>query len=152
MNAALDFWNLMVSGLPFIDEEYVWLTYHNLQAYDYAGSWTATAENQANIYGGERTGFSTDAALKDYLAKGASANKITLGIPLYGHAFENTNGIGTTYDGVSDYNIFASELLAERESADWSWNHPGGYLLVQVPPDGRRDCLREPHRRRELLL
>ncbi|KAI0746667.1 glycoside hydrolase superfamily [Daedaleopsis nitida] len=87
MNAAMDYWNLM--------------------AYDYAGSWTTTAENQANVYGGQGTGFSTDAAVKDYLAKGATANKINLGIPIYGRAFENTNGVGSTYNGIGPGTIAA---------------------------------------------
>ncbi|KAJ3487291.1 hypothetical protein NLI96_g3646 [Meripilus lineatus] len=80
MNAALDYWNLM--------------------AYDYAGSWLTYADHQANLYGGERTGVSTDAAVKFYVANGASAGKITMGLPLYGRAFENTNGIGQSYNGI----------------------------------------------------
>ncbi|KAF8874737.1 glycosyl hydrolases family 18-domain-containing protein [Infundibulicybe gibba] len=80
MNAALSYWNLM--------------------AYDYAGSWLTYADNQANLYGGARTGFSTDAAVKYFTSHGASASKINLGMPLYGRAFENTNGIGQAYSGI----------------------------------------------------
>lgn len=49
------------------------------QAYDYAGSWLTYADNQANLYGGVRTGVSTDAAVQWYTANGASAGKINLG-------------------------------------------------------------------------
>ncbi|KAI0816864.1 glycosyl hydrolases family 18-domain-containing protein [Trametes gibbosa] len=80
MNAALSYWNLM--------------------AYDYAGSWLTFADNQANLYGGARTNVSTDKAIKFYLANGASANKINMGIPLYGRAFEATTGIGAPYNGI----------------------------------------------------
>ncbi|KAH9849683.1 glycosyl hydrolases family 18-domain-containing protein [Lenzites betulinus] len=80
MNAALSYWNLM--------------------AYDYAGSWLTFADNQANLYGGARTNVSTDKAIKFYLANGASANKINMGIPLYGRAFEDTTGIGAPYNGI----------------------------------------------------
>ncbi|KAG6828944.1 hypothetical protein H0H92_006232 [Tricholoma furcatifolium] len=80
MNAALDYWNLM--------------------AYDYAGSWLTYADNQANLYGGQRTGINTDNAIKWYLAQGASASKINMGMPLYGRAFENTDGLGQPYSGV----------------------------------------------------
>ncbi|KAF8066810.1 glycosyl hydrolases family 18-domain-containing protein [Lyophyllum atratum] len=80
MNAALDYWNLM--------------------AYDYAGSWLTYADNQANLYGGSRTGFNTDSAVKYYLANGATASKITLGMPLYGRAFEATEGLGQPYSGI----------------------------------------------------
>ncbi|KAM5544518.1 hypothetical protein V8D89_001416 [Ganoderma adspersum] len=80
MDAALDFWNLM--------------------AYDYTGSWTDTADNQANLYGGTRTGVSTDKAIKDYISRGATASKISLGLPVYGRSFEDTSGLGASYDGV----------------------------------------------------
>ncbi|KAF8649213.1 hypothetical protein AX16_005940 [Volvariella volvacea WC 439] len=80
MNAALDFWNLM--------------------AYDYAGSWLTYADNQANLYGGARTGISGDAAVNYYISRGATASKINLGMPLYGRAFQNTNGLGQSYSGI----------------------------------------------------
>ncbi|KAG5635930.1 hypothetical protein H0H81_009643 [Sphagnurus paluster] len=80
MNAAMDYWSLM--------------------AYDYAGPWLNYTDNQANLFGGIRTGVNTDMALKRYLSKGATASKITLGMPLYGRTFENTDGLGTAYDGV----------------------------------------------------
>ena len=57
-------------------------------------------DNQANLYGGARTGVSTDKAVKFYLANGATAGKINMGIPLYGRAFENTAGLGQSYNGV----------------------------------------------------
>ncbi|KAH9008263.1 glycoside hydrolase superfamily, partial [Lactarius hengduanensis] len=55
------------------------LTYWNLMAYDYAGSWLTWADNQANLYGGARTNVSTDAAVQWYLSKGATASKINMG-------------------------------------------------------------------------
>lgn len=36
-------------------------------------------DNQANVYGGVRTNVSTDAAVKWYLANGATAGKINMG-------------------------------------------------------------------------
>ncbi|KAG6865810.1 hypothetical protein C0991_011615 [Blastosporella zonata] len=87
MNAALDYWNLM--------------------AYDYAGSWLTFSDNQANLYGGARTGFNTDSAVKWYLAQGATASKITLGMPLYGRAFEETAGLGQPYTGIGPGTIEA---------------------------------------------
>ncbi|KAH6904293.1 glycosyl hydrolases family 18-domain-containing protein [Coprinopsis sp. MPI-PUGE-AT-0042] len=87
MDQAMDFWNLM--------------------AYDYAGSWLTFADHQANFYGGERTGFSTDKALKFYTSKGATPSKINLGMPLYGRAFENTAGLGQPYSGIGPGTIEA---------------------------------------------
>ncbi|KAG7095154.1 hypothetical protein E1B28_005933 [Marasmius oreades] len=76
------------------------LNYWNLMAYDYAGSWLNYSDNQANLYGGQRTGVNTDQAISYYLSSGATASKITMGIPLYGRAFENTNGLGQPYSGI----------------------------------------------------
>ncbi|KAI8631244.1 endochitinase [Xylariaceae sp. FL1651] len=76
----------------------------NMLSYDYAGSWDTTSGHQANLYPDPSqpidTKFSTDAAIKAYIAAGVSANKITLGIPLYGRSFESTSGIGQAYSGV----------------------------------------------------
>jgi chitinase len=76
------------------------IDYWNLMAYDYSGSWITWADHQANVYGGERTNVSTDRAITWYLGQGASVNKINMGIPLYGRAFEKTDGIGKPYEGV----------------------------------------------------
>ncbi|KAF7377724.1 hypothetical protein MSAN_00195400 [Mycena sanguinolenta] len=87
MNSALTFWNLM--------------------AYDYAGSWLTWSDNQANLYGGARTNVSTDAAVKHFVSSGATIGKIAMGIPLYGHAFENTAGLGQPYNGIGPGTIQA---------------------------------------------
>ena len=48
-----------------------------------------------------RTNVSTDKAVKDYVSRGATISKINMGIPLYGRAFEETAGLGQSYNGVS---------------------------------------------------
>ncbi|KAF8582270.1 carbohydrate-binding module family 5 protein [Ramaria rubella] len=86
--------NLVV---PTMDQA---LSYWNLMAYDYAGSWSNVSDDMANLYGGVISGVSTDQAFKSYISRGATASKITMGIPLYGRGFEQTAGIRQPYNGV----------------------------------------------------
>ncbi|KAH7111630.1 glycoside hydrolase [Dactylonectria macrodidyma] len=72
----------------------------NIMAYDYSGPWDTVSGHQSNIFPSDSSAFSTTAVVQDYVAAGVNPSKIILGMPLYGRAFENTDGIGNPFDGV----------------------------------------------------
>lgn len=80
-----------------------YLDFWNLMAYDYAGSWDSVAGHQANLYPSRSntsgTPFSTARALEHY-TRFIDPSKIVMGMPLYGRAFENTNGLGRPFSGI----------------------------------------------------
>lgn len=136
------------------------LTYWNLMSYDYSGSWLDYTDNQANLYGGARTGVSTDAVVQHFISAGADACKINMGIPLYGRAFENTDGLGASFNGVGpgtieagvySYNVLplASAQVFENTddvssySYDWSFRELVSYdtpNIVTLKAQYINDC------------
>ncbi|RAO65137.1 uncharacterized protein BHQ10_001149 [Talaromyces amestolkiae] len=131
MNQYLDMWNLM--------------------AYDYSGSWDNVTGMDANVYQKtaypNSTPFNTDQAITYYTGNGASASKINLGLPLYGRAFQNTDGPGTTYsgvgpgswqDGVWDYKALprpGGTLYHEDSSVSaWTYDHAQRYMVSYDTP------------------
>ncbi|GAA6056128.1 hypothetical protein JCM3770_006008 [Rhodotorula araucariae] len=105
-----------------------YLSFWNLMAYDYAGSWDSAANHHANIFGAAPDALSTDRAIRfftDPSKGGVRPEKLVLGIPLYGRSFLNTDGPGTPFNGVGpgsweagSYDYKALPLPGANESFD----------------------------------
>jgi chitinase len=84
--------------------EYV--DFWNLMAWDYAGSWSTLAANQANLFPSASnpgaTPFDTQTAIGYYLSQGIDSNKLVLGMPVYGRSFCATDGLGKLFNGTGN--------------------------------------------------
>lgn len=82
--------NLVKAMDPFV-------SFWNIMCYDYAGPWSNTSQYHSNLYEGEASG---DQSIQYYIKAGVDSSKLVMGMPLYGRAFANTDGIGKSYLGV----------------------------------------------------
>jgi chitinase len=103
MDKYLDFWNLVsVNSLQY--QCLLFMLTAVQMAYDYSGSWDTNAGHGANFCPSPSnptsTPFGTKKALNDYISAGVPANKIVLGMPLYGRSFSKTNSLGRLFQGV----------------------------------------------------
>lgn len=128
-----------------------YLDFWNLMAYDYAGAWDQTSGHQANLHPSQQspacTPFSTDAAINFYTKNGVPANKMVLGMPLYGRTFQNTGGPGQPYQGIGegsweqgiwDYKALpkpdSQEQLDPQLGASWSFCPSTGTMISYDTP------------------
>jgi chitinase len=123
-----------------------YLDFWNLMAYDYAGSWDAHAGHQASLCASgdsKKTPFNTEQAVGYYRSQGVRSDRIVLGMPLYGRAFENTDGIGKPYSGVGqgswengvfDYKVLplpgAEEKYDSEAKASYSYDPAKRHLVT----------------------
>ncbi|KAL2845667.1 glycoside hydrolase superfamily [Aspergillus pseudoustus] len=114
------------------------LDFYNLMAYDYSGSWDTITGHSANLFPSpnspQTTPFNTQTAITAYLSAGVPPSKINLGMPLYGRAFSNTDGPGTSFTGVGSANMEQGSY----EAGIWDYKAlpKEGALVVEVPELG----------------
>lgn len=113
-----------------------YVDFWNLMAYDYAGPWSRVTANQANLFASlpspASTPFNTKAIVEYYISQGILPAKIVLGMPLYGHAFNNTtNRLGEPFNGTSTYSVKDLPLSGATEYYDISTGSCYSYDPIQ---------------------
>ncbi|GAA1618209.1 glycoside hydrolase family 18 protein [Catellatospora bangladeshensis] len=117
------------------------LDFATVQGYDLVGAWDPVTGHQSNLYTTAQSPFSVDLAVDTYLAQGAPAGKIVIGIPYYGRGWSGAgsanNGLyqpasgparGTYEDGVDDYKkVIAKQGAVYYDPvAGAAWKFGGG--------------------------
>lgn len=116
----------------------------NLMAYDFAGPWASHTAHTANMYldelHPESTPYSVSGVVEAYINMGVPAEKLVVGLPLFGRAFEGTQGLGQPFSGVGtgswekgawDYKALpkagAAILHDDQAQADYTYD---GFELI----------------------
>lgn len=124
----------------------------NIMAYDFDGSWGTVAGHQANVYPSTSvpasTPFNSEQAVEYYLGAGIDGSKITLGMPLYGRSFNNTQGPGYAFSGVGNgtweagvYDYKAMPLAGSTVHVDnqtvatWSYDPTREFMVSYDVPE-----------------
>ncbi|XP_008575859.1 PREDICTED: chitotriosidase-1 isoform X1 [Galeopterus variegatus] len=106
------------------------LDFINLMAYDFHGSWERVTGHNSPLYkrqgeSGAAAELNVDAAVQQWLQKGAPANKLILGMPTYGRTFtlasSSDTRVGAPATGPGIRGPFTKEagVLAYYEVCSW---------------------------------
>lgn len=77
------------------------LSYLNLMSYDFHGAFSATTGTNAPLYyqGWGEEGFSVHDCVNNWMAGGATKDKINIGLPFYGRSFAGATELNAPHDG-----------------------------------------------------
>ncbi|OQS00451.1 hypothetical protein ACHHYP_03576 [Achlya hypogyna] len=121
----------------------------NLMTYEYAGTWSGRAAFHSNLFPSPQLpgSSSVDAAVTDYLRNKCPSEKLVVGVPLYGKAFEHTRGLFATFappttgshgpDGLWDYKDIAPTAVARFDAvakATYAYNSSTRTVTVYDDP------------------
>lgn len=83
-----------------------YLSFWNIMCYDFAGSWSDRAKYHSNLFNNTQNTSPNDLAadnvLRYYQSSGVAPCKLVVGMPIYGRAFANTDGLGKPYNGIGE--------------------------------------------------
>ncbi len=82
-----------------LDKIHQYLDWINLMSYDFHGSWDTITNHNSPLYATEQgdSDFNINSAVQYYLGEGVPAEKLLVGLPLYGRSFA---GAASTSDGL----------------------------------------------------
>lgn len=115
----------------------------NLMAYDFAGPWTPESGHHAALRPSPRSPASGTAAVTYVLRNAVPANKLLLGLPVYGRSFRACSKPGQRWegaggeDGVFDYRDLprpaAKEGVDDKAVAAFCVGGDGGFVSYDSP-------------------
>lgn len=80
-----------------LNQIHQYLDYIQLMTYDFHGTWDTITGMNAPLYRDPGTGFYSDWSVQDavltYINKGVPANKLIMGVPFYGRAYNQVNNL-----------------------------------------------------------
>lgn len=115
----------------------------NLMAYDFAGTWSPKAGHHAQLFPNTNDEASGSAAVDYVISRGFPAQKILLGVPVYGRSFLGAVGPGHTFNGSGgDEGTFeykqlprqgAEEIVNTRVVGAFCAGGDGGFVSYDNP-------------------
>ncbi|XZG69168.1 glycoside hydrolase family 18 protein [Chitinibacteraceae bacterium HSL-7] len=102
------------------------LDFVNVMTYDFYGGWATSAGHHTNLFDGEQTGESADAAIRRFEAAGVPRNKLLLGGAFYARALKVKGEVRLGAEGVAGGNggySYADVLrMADEGQAQLRWD------------------------------